>query len=153
MIVYHCVIQTCCHLLPESVLIQTLYNGISVVDDLHQFGHELLFSLALHGRFQVVCSNTKLHQCQICQLVHAVSYTDATPGFSISLRSSCSTLGCSSSRSWVLPLHMNTTHEYRTVNLHSYKQKCWNCSNPTIEKNPLKKIPGSGLWAGSLPKN
>lgn len=61
------------------------------------------------------CSaHTNIFQAQISarfsfsSVVHSAQFhpQKSSPGFSISLLSSCSTVGCSSSSSWVLPLHM-----------------------------------------------
>lgn len=42
---------------PDPVLVQTLHDGVPVVDDLHQFGHQFFFSLLVPGCFQVFCSH------------------------------------------------------------------------------------------------
>lgn len=96
---------------PEPVLIQTLYNSVSVIDDLHQFIHQLFFSLPVPVCFQMICSNTNTLSIRYlsCSTLCCVECVEPAPGFSISLLSSCSTLGCCSSRSWVFPLHIKTT--------------------------------------------
>lgn len=58
---------------PESVLVQTIHDGVPVVDDLHQFGHQLLFSLAVPACFQMICSNTKhIFKPSLIELFHVL---------------------------------------------------------------------------------
>lgn len=45
---------------PESVLVQTLYDGVSVVHNLQQLLHQLLFFLSVPGSLQVLCTSTQL---------------------------------------------------------------------------------------------
>lgn len=97
---------------PESVLIQTINDGVSVIDDPHQLIHQLLLFLLVQRCFQMFYThtNTFFVSLRLSFLFHVelCCPLKVSPGFSISLLSSCSTVGCCSSRSWVFPLQHKT---------------------------------------------
>lgn len=53
----YCSTRTSWYYTPDPVLVQTLHDGVPVVDDLHEFGHQFFFSFLVPRRFHVFCSH------------------------------------------------------------------------------------------------